>query len=451
MNGTKREPILYGFPRIVSSLGLALALLLPAEGLAADAPNPSGLTLEKGIEISLARHPLLKEKSAEIASAEAGIGMATASYYPRMETSIGYERFEHPAVFFRPSGAAAESLGDAIGPLDDFTARIEARWTLWDGGVRRAERDASVARRDAAGEDRETARQRLIYGVREAFYDHVAALRLEDVGGKSVSRAKEHLSLAKERFKAGAAPKADVYKAQVDLAGAELSLVSARSVVRSTMARLNTAMGMPAETKTRVVPPSALLLPPGDTDLAAGLSAAASRRPELTAASLSVTASEAGIRKARAAYLPRLAASGTAGVRDTDFVPEEKDWTAGVTLSWPIFTGFARGHEVKRAEAEVGKEQARYQNLLNRVGEEVVVAHSRIRETYEAIQAAEVLLADARESLRMAEERYAAGAGTILDLLDAQVAMTRAEANAVVASLSHQAACSRFLLATGRL
>jgi len=451
MNERKHEPILFPIPRVVLGLGLALALLLPGGGAAADLPEPAGLTLEKGIEIALARHPLLKGKSAEIASAEAAIGLATSSYYPQVTASAGYERFEHPAVFFRPSGATAENLGDTIGPLDDFTARLEARWTLWDGGVRRAERDASVARSGGASADREAARQQVIYGVREAFFDHVTALRLEDVGEKSVSRAREHLSLAKERFKAGAVPKADVYKAQVDLADAELSLVSARSVVRSTMARLNTAMGMPAETEMNVVPPAESRVPPGEIDLAAGLSTAASRRPEVKAASLSVTVSEAGIRKARAAYLPRLAASGTAGVRDTDFVPEEKDWTAGVTLSWPLFTGYARGYEIKRAEADVDKEQARYQNLLNRVGEEVVVAHSKIRETYEAIQAAEVMLVDARESLRMAEERYTAGAGTILDLLDAQVAMTRAEVNAVEASLSHQTAYSRFLLATGEL
>lgn len=451
MNGTERHRILLYLSRIVSGLGLALALLLPAGGAAADAPEPIGLTMEKGVEIALARHPSLREKSAGVASAKASVGLATASYYPRVDTSVGYERFEHPAIFFRPSGAAAESLGDTIGPLDDFTARLEARWTLWDGGVRRAERDASVARSGGASADREATRQRVIYGVREAFYDHVTALRLEDVGKKSVSRAEEHLSVAKERFQAGAAPKADVYKAQVDLAGANLSLVSARSVVRSTMARLNTAMGMPAETETHVVPPAESLLAPGEIELDSGLSAAASRRSELTAASLSITASEAGIRKARAAYLPRLMASGTAGVRDTDFVPEEKDWAAGVTLSWPLFTGFARGHETKRAEAELDKEQARYQDLRNRIGEEVVVAHSKIRETYEAIRAAEVLLADARESLRMAEERYAAGAGTILDLLDAQVGMTRAEANAVEASLSHQTAYSRFLLATGQL
>lgn len=47
------------------------------------------------------------------------------------------------------------------------------------------------------------------------------------------------------------------------------------------------------------------------------------------------------------------------------------------------------------------------------------------------------------------EERYANGVGTILDLLDAQVSMTRAEAKVVEATLSHQSAYSRFPLVTG--
>ncbi|TFH33215.1 MAG: hypothetical protein E4G97_01065 [Deltaproteobacteria bacterium] len=74
-----------------------------------------------------------------------------------------------------------------------------------------------------------------------------------------------------------------------------------------------------------------------------------------------------------------------------------------------------------------------------------------LRETFEAVHVAEVLVADAKESQRLAEERFANGAGTILDLIDAQVSMTRAEAKVVEATPSHQSACSRFLLVTGSL
>jgi outer membrane protein TolC len=434
-----------------TAIVVAFGILFPVMAGAAEVPSTADLTLDKGIEIALSRHPLLLEKGADVDAAKARVGIATAPYYPRMDASAGYERFEHPAVFFRPSGGGAQGLGDTIGPMDDFTARLEARWTMWDGGARRAERDASVARAEGAVADKEAARQGVIYRVREAFFDHVTARRLEEVGLKSLSRAEKHLAFSKERYRAGTVPKEDVLKAQVELADANLSLVSARSAVRSTLARLNTAMGIPAETGTTVVPPRDSLVSPDTMQLSAALSGAESRRPELKTILANVVASDAVIRKAKAAFLPQVGVSGMVGVRDTDFPPEEKDWSAGVKVTWPLFTGFARGHERDLAKAESEKAKARFQEVSNRIREEVVVAHSGLRETFEAVHAAEVLVADAKESLRLAEERYANGIGTILDLLDAQVSLTRAEAKVVEATLSHQSAYSRFLLVTGSL
>jgi len=434
-----------------TAIVVAFGILLPVMAEAAEVPSTTELTLDKGVEIALSRHPLLLEKSADVDAAKARVGIATAPYYPRIDTSAGYERFEHPAVFFRPSGGAAQGFGDTIGPLDDFTARLEARWIVWDGGARRAERDAFVARAEGTLADTEAARQGVIFRVREAFFDHVTARRLEEVGMKSLSRAEKHLAFSRERYAAGTVPKEDVLKAQVELADANLSLVSARSAVRSTLARLNTAMGIPAETGTTVVPPEGPLVSPDTMQLSAALSGAESRRPELKTALANYVATGAVIRRAKAAFLPQVGVTGMLGVRDTEFPPGEKDWSAGVKVTWPLFTGFARRHESDLAKAESEKARAQFQGVSNRIREEVVVAHSGLRETFEAVHAAEVLVSKAKESLRLAEERYANGVGTILDLLDAQVSLTRDEAKVVEATLSHQSAYSRFLLVTGSL
>ncbi len=273
----------------------------------------------------------------------------------------------------------------------------------------------------------------------------------QDMSGSNIRRSSSVLAFSKERYAAGTVPKEDVLKAQVELADANLSLVSARSAVRSTLARLNTAMGIPAETDTTVVPPKDFLVPPDTTQLSAALSGAESRRPELKTNLANVVASDAVVRKAKAAFRPQVGVSGMLGVRDIDFPPEEKDWSAGVKVTWPLFTGFARDHESDLAKAESEKAKAQFRGVSNRIREEVVVAHSGLRETFEAVHAAEVLVYDAKESLRLAEERYANGVGTILDLLDAQVSLTRAEAKGIEATLSHQSAYSRFLLVTGSL
>ena len=63
-----------------TAIVLAFGILLPLMADAAEVPSTTGLTLDKGIEIALSRHPLLLEKSADADAAKARVGIATAPY-----------------------------------------------------------------------------------------------------------------------------------------------------------------------------------------------------------------------------------------------------------------------------------------------------------------------------------------------------------------------------------
>jgi outer membrane protein TolC len=146
-----------------------------------------------------------------------------------------------------------------------------------------------------------------------------------------------------------------------------------------------------------------------------------------------------------------LRAEGSYGRRDSEFRPEDEDWAVGLTIEWPLFTGFFRKHRVDRVKAELSKEEAEAKHLLHKVRQEVWTAHSRFREAFEAIQAAIPLVANAEESLRMSKERYEVGAGTVTDLLDAQTALARAQASQVEAEWDYFIAQAQFQRAAGRL
>lgn len=102
----------------------------------------------------------------------------------------------------------------------------------------------------------------------------------------------------------------------------------------------------------------------------------------------------------------------------------------------------SRKHRLARAKSELSREEANTQRLMQTVRQEVWSAHSKLRETYEATRSTEVQLRDAQESLRLASERYQAGAGTITDLVDSEAALARAEAVRVAALWDYQVARS---------
>jgi outer membrane protein len=137
------------------------------------------------------------------------------------------------------------------------------------------------------------------------------------------------------------------------------------------------------------------------------------------------------------------------GWRDTSYFPHDKDWLVGVSIDLPIFTGFARKHQMSGARSALSREEADAERLTQAVRQEVWSAHSKLRETYEATRSTEVQLRDAQESLRLTSERYQAGAGTITDLLDSEAALARAEAVRVAALWDYQVSKSLFQRSTG--
>jgi outer membrane protein TolC len=77
-------------------------------------------------------------------------------------------------------------------------------------------------------------------------------------------------------------------------------------------------------------------------------------------------------------------------------------------------------------------------------------AHATLRETHEAIAAADVLIRDADENVRITRERYRVGAGTVNELLDAQAALARAGAVRAQAEWDYRSARATYEWTVGR-
>lgn len=101
--------------------------------------------------------------------------------------------------------------------------------------------------------------------------------------------------------------------------------------------------------------------------------------------------------------------------------------------------------------AELSREEAEVESISLKIRQEVWTAYSRLKEAYEGVRATEPLLADAKESSRLAKERYEAGAGAIADLLDAEAALTRADALRIDTYLKYQIARVEFRRSLGQL
>ena len=409
------------------------------------------LTLQACIRIALETNPLPQAANKGILAAKEATGEARAPYYPELGLQTGYAYWQQRA--FLPSGLSlpGRSIPTIIGPTDDWKAGVRARYTLFDSGERRAQYQTAMARQGVSEEEKARVVQDLILGVHQGFYGLAAALETRSVAEKNLTLAKNHLRLAKDRKEAGAVSQADVLRVQVEVAYAELALVRAENSVRISKGDLNTVMGLPVEMSLAIEVKGEEINSPDTIELPKALDQAIQNRPELKAALKRIEAQQGNVGIAKSAFGPKVRAEGSYGWRDSNFLPRDEEWLAGISIEWPLFTGFFRQHRLARAKAEVSKEEAEAKQLILKVRQEVWTAHSKLKEAYAAVQATKVLIQDAQESMRMAKERYEVGAGTITDLLDAQTALVRAQASQVDYEWEYQLAGAAFQRSMGKM
>jgi len=427
-------------------LFLAWPLLVLA-GVTQAADNP--LTLEEAVKIALEQNPSNRVAREGVNGATEAVGVARAPYYPDLGLAASYDRWQRHA--FLPNGIVPPGSPTIIGPTNDWFTGVTTHYTLFDFGRRRAKLRAAQARQGVAQEDVDRVRQDIALSVHQAYFGLVASLETEGVARRALARAEDHLRVAKERKAAGAVPQADVVRAQVEVAEAQLALERAEGLVRVAKGNLNTAMGLPVERPVEVDRSPREIVPPATINLDEALKRAVSARPELRGAQQRIEAARQGVSLARSAYGPKVKGEASWGWRDTSYFPHDKDWLVGVSIDLPIFTGFARKHQMSGARSALSREEADAERLTQAVRQEVWSAHSKLRETYEATRSTEVQLRDAQESLRLTSERYQAGAGTINDLMDSEAALARAEAVRVAALWDYQMAKSWFQRSVGEL
>jgi len=407
------------------------------------------LTLEACVRIALDKNPLIRAAQEGIAAAKEGVGEAKAPYYPDLALNAGYSRWQKHG--FLPSGFIRPGASSLIGPTDDWAAGMKARYIIFDSGERQAKLRAANAGKGLAEEEAVRVRLDIVLDVHLSYYSFVSALENQSVAREQLARAEDHLRLARERKAAGVVSKVDVVRAQVGVGDAQLALVRAENLIRIFRGNLNTSMGLPVEFPIEVEAQPGEVKPPDDTDISKAFDQAIHGRPELKAYLKRIETVRSSVEGARSAYGPKIKAEAGYGWRDKDFLPRDEEWLAGVTIDLPLFTGFARKHRLARTKADLSKEEAEMERMIQKVRQEVWTAHSKLKETYQAVKTAEIIIQDAMESHRLARERYKVGAGTITDLLDAETALARTEANLASAQWDYHIARAVFQRSTGSL
>jgi outer membrane protein TolC len=154
------------------------------------------------------------------------------------------------------------------------------------------------------------------------------------------------------------------------------------------------------------------------------------------------------VKVALAGYKPQLNADGGYEVRNratTSHLDETVDgWFFGINGSWNIFDGLETYGKVKAARASLESARVNYDDSVHQVELEVQQAYANVLTARETIRSQQKVVEQALEAVRLATERLAAGAGTQLDVLNAQVQLTTARSTELQARASYNTALAEY-------
>ena len=413
-------------------VGLGIGLTLNGAGRAeADGEHETSaarsLTVDEAVAIALERHPALRVGRAEVDAAEYRVRQRIADYLP----GGGYTyRLTHQQRSISAALGGAQQRRTLTSTFDYHATHVSLRQLLFDFGRTLDRIRAASAAAQASRFDLDARRAEVAFNAKRAFYGLLSAQRLLHVADETHARFQKHLDRAAARVEIGLAPRFDVTQSQVQLANAELDRLTAANNVALARETLRAALGLDE-------PPAYAPLDGPESDLptvdaAAVVETAYTTRPELRSAAAQRQAAAYRVAALTKRYLPSV--SGDARYDWTGRAhPLQQGWVLGVTLSVPLFDGIRTHAEVGEARADLRRREAALEELRRQVALEVRRGVLDLRRTAEQLHASRAVETQAAENLELAEGRYAAGVGTVLELVDAQVSLTSARAGTVQA------------------
>jgi outer membrane protein TolC len=429
----------------------------PPPGPSAPLPSPASaspvagrvLTLPEAIKIALETQPQIQARLADYGAAQQRVNQALSGILPQLSGSWTANRRKDE--FF--SGAIG---GGAPKPIPLFSTNQAAQVTLsqilFDFGKTFAATDVARAQAEVARLDAEIQKDQIILATKEGYFNLLLAKRLVAVNEEAVARAELNRRNAKGFFEVGTRPKIDVVRAEVDVANAQVSLIQARNAVSLARVALNTAMGIAVDAPTEVT--DILSFEPYVVDQSQLVPEALRQRPEYQRVNAVVTSADASVRQAFRNFFPDISGQGQYGGtfrtprRPLDDLAET--WTLGLTLNWSIFDGGSKIARYEEAKKTVESGRAQVKALELTLSQEVVQSSLNLNETRERIGAAQKAVESAEENFRLARGRFDAGVGTIIELTDAQLALTQAQATQAQALADYRIAIARLERALGR-
>ncbi|MHC4788480.1 MAG: TolC family protein [Planctomycetota bacterium] len=381
------------------------------------------LPLRDAISLGLAYSPGILNVVQEKEKARGRVWTAYGEALPTLEFSADYTRTDQ--VITVDLGVATFPIGDR----DNYSYQVSLTQPLFKGGSIPAAIRGAKFFEYLSDETVRQVVQDVILNVAVAYYDVILAEHLYQVQVDALQFAQANLGDVTAREKAGVAIPFDRLRATVEVSNVEADLIQQRNRRNRARTALFRAMGVSQRSEVSLSDQMDYLAMAPQFEQA--VLKAFTHRPELYRSELDVLLQQVALRVLRSDYFPELEAWGwhkwaKPDPHEASNIWWDKEWMAGVRLTWTLFDGLQREGNIIQQKATLRQSAINLADTEQMVLEEVKNAILNLADAAELVRSQRLNLERANEALRLVTLGAREGVNTELEVLDARAALTRA-------------------------
>jgi outer membrane protein len=420
-----REWIRFGHTTLLVGIALAPALCF------ADPPSNQTrprLRLDEAIGLALKHHPTLFQAEATKDAANARTESARAPALPQVTAQGQYQRTTDNTVPRRPTAADPSWNGNTF---NRFSLGASASQLIYDFGQTTGRWDAAAANEEAAKSNEQALRTQLVTTVRRTYFQAKAQEDLTAVAEDTLINQEKHAQQIERLVQVGMRPEIDRLSAETNVANARVQWITAQNAYELACTTFTQSLGLPA---TPGYAPGNDDLPPLAEEKAAVsalIEKALAQRNELVTFAKQRKSLEATLQASEGAMRPSLVAQANVSAGGAELGHLVPNGWLGALINWPIFQGGESTAHVREARANLQILRAQEDTFRLQVRIEVEQAALNLQAARSVLEASHTALFSAQKQLQLAESRYTAGLGSVIELDDAQVRTTQAAAQNV--------------------
>ena len=416
---------------LLFSIAIGVMISYPALVIAEE--RTATFNLIQTIEAALKANLGLKRSKEQVNAALATQKARTTNFLPTFSARYGYIRRDQ-ATNQALIGQGGQSTNVIINPEDEYNFVTSFSQPIFTGFALINQYKIASLGLDVAEISEKLTRQDVILDAKNAYFSILKSQKLMAVAEDTVKQVSAQKEVAENMYQVGMSPLNDLLQSQVQLANNKQRFITAQNNLEISKSQFNTLLRRPVNAPVAIV--DILDYTPFEHDIDYCLSQADENRLELQVADLEVQIADKDYDLSKSNYFPSIDLTGNWSRRGTQWdvdggegIADKKFWDIRATATWDFWQWGRTRYGVKEKLSRLSQAKYRKEEILDNIELEVKQAFLRVNETEKNITTIEKAIEQARENLRITEERYKEQVSTTTDVLIAQTLLTETMTN----------------------